>query len=92
MAEIKSRDEEDLLDQFLVQDIYYWIGLDDLATEGRYVWAESHQVVEYSNWNAGEPNDTLNNEDCVLKYPGGEGWNDTICTSSSYHALCEIEI
>ena len=35
LAEIKSKEEEELLDQFLIQGTTYWIGLDDLATEGR---------------------------------------------------------
>ena len=35
LAEIKSKDEEDTLDQYLVHGILYWIGLSDLAVEGR---------------------------------------------------------
>ena len=35
LAEIKSKAEEDTLDQYLVHGILYWIGLSDLAVEGR---------------------------------------------------------
>ena len=35
LAEIKSEDEEETLDQYLVHGILYWIGLSDLAVEGR---------------------------------------------------------
>ena len=34
LAEIKSKDEEETLDQYLVHGILYWIGLSDLAVEG----------------------------------------------------------
>lgn len=34
LAEIMSRDEENLLDKFLVSGISYWLGLTDLSHEG----------------------------------------------------------
>ena len=34
LAEVKSREEEALLDQFLIEGTVYWIGLDDFASEG----------------------------------------------------------
>ena len=34
LAEIMSRDEEDLLDTFLIEGTSYWIGLTDLSHEG----------------------------------------------------------
>ena len=41
--------------------------LDIVPASGRFMWAESHQVVEYSNWNSGEPNNFFGVEDCVFK-------------------------
>ena len=34
LAEIKSKEEEDALDKYLIHDLNFWLGLEDLATEG----------------------------------------------------------
>ena len=52
---MNTREEEEQVDQFLIHDLFYWIGLSDLATEGSYVWAESHAEAEYTNWAADQP-------------------------------------
>ena len=100
LAEIQSREEEDLLDQFLVKGLVYWIGLDDLATEGKFVWAESHQVAEYTNWRASQPDNGSGVEDCTWKTVESSmnGWNDATCTRTIYegiggiHAICEYDL
>merc|ERR1712126_153109 len=97
LAEIMSRDEEDLLDTFLIEGTSYWIGLSDLSHEGVYRWEESHQVAEYTNWAPGEPgSDTSQN--CIWKayLEGVVGWHDAACSAYDYdhgfgeqHALCQ---
>lgn len=56
-----------------------WIGLNDVETEGTFVWA-SGDPATYRNWNTGEPSGSeFGNEDFVqmLDTPGLEGlWND----------------
>ena len=52
----------------------YLIGLNDIATEGTFVWP-SGLPVTYTNWNAGEPNNFGAGEDFVEVYPNGT-WND----------------
>lgn len=56
-----------------------WFGLGDAAVEGTYVW-QSGAAADYLNWNAGEPNNS-NNEDCTEFYSSGK-WNDAGCTGA----------
>ena len=48
MAEIQSKEEEDLLDQFLLSEVAYAIGLNDIAHEGIWefkFYIDSNKVV-----------------------------------------------
>ena len=56
----------------------YWIGLNDVAAENTWVWS-SGEVLDYSNWLPGEPNNTPPGEDwVVMNWPTSSiyGWND----------------
>jgi len=57
----------------------YFIGLNDIATEDQFVWADGSSVC-YQNWADNEPNDcpTLGGEDCGEITSTGE-WNDLPC-------------
>ena len=95
LAEIVSKNEQTNLNTILRDDSQYWIGLSDLATEGKFVWQHSFSPLrEYTNWFPGEPNN-INNEDCVSLWPhrpqGGWGWNDERCYTYR-HALCKSYI
>ena len=102
LAEIQTRDEENMLDEFLIQGTTYWTGLNDLAREGRFVWAESHQETDYFNWAVGQPDEEdSDTDDCVWKAVTKDtfkGWHDSLCTNittawnAEVHALCEIDI
>jgi hypothetical protein len=54
-----------------------WIGGNDAVTEGTWVW-ETGEPWAYSNWNAGEPNNS-GNEDYIMMYSSGL-WNDVYPT------------
>ena len=92
LAEIMSKIEQTNLNTILRDDSRYWIGLSDLATEGKFVWQHSFSPLkEHTNWNwlPGEPNDS-GNEDCVCVHQrkGSWGWNDVRCYIDA-HALCK---
>ena len=62
-------------------------------TTGKWTWAESHEVADFTNWAAGgEPSGGVG-EDCVMKVFWRPGWHDTTCDSDFWevpmHALCE---
>ena len=63
-----------------------WIGLNDIAEEGEYVW-ESGAGTVYRNWDGYEPDNADNIEDCVAVRPDGP-WNDQPC-SATRMVLCE---
>ena len=54
----------------------YWMGMNDIAREGTWVWA-SGEPVAYTNWYPGEPSDTPPGEDGgVVSGPDAGQWND----------------
>ena len=53
-----------------------FIGMNDLASEGDWVWS-SGEPVTYTNWAPGEPNNWLGVEDIAVMNWGSAGsWND----------------
>ena len=104
LAEIQSHEEDSLLDIMLPEDTNYWLGLSDLAVEGRFVWEDSHSVAVYTGWAPGQPDNIgtnllTRNADCVFKSfrisQGEAGWHDVECAAvdwhGSNHALCEYD-
>ncbi|MEZ4468533.1 MAG: lectin-like protein [bacterium] len=65
----------------------YWLGLDDLATEGDWRWIDGRRPT-YTNWNGGEPNNAGNNEDCGHLWGQNGRWNDLPC-NRAIGVLCE---
>jgi hypothetical protein len=68
----------------------WWMGLNDRASEGSFVW-DSGQPVTYSNWYAGEPNNSVGgNEDCAQlnRFYPNNGWNDEPC-ELHFRYICE---
>ena len=67
-----------------------WIGANDLAVEGKFVWAGTGQPVSYTFWGGANP-DNWEEEDCVQLMPSNNGrWNDISCTTGyTQTTLCE---
>nr|XP_060625027.1 pulmonary surfactant-associated protein D-like [Anolis sagrei ordinatus] len=75
-----------------LQQIVTWhnaravLGISDRATEGKFEDLKG-QVIEYSNWASGEPNDA-GNEDCAEMHPDGK-WHDRGC-ALEWLVICEF--
>ena len=65
---------------------YFWIGINDLVTEGTFQYATGGDLV-YTNWQSGEPNNS-GGEDCVETHFQTE-WNDRPC-NVQFPSICEI--
>ncbi|MDW3195083.1 MAG: SdrD B-like domain-containing protein [Cytophagales bacterium] len=72
LVAINSQEENDFV-RTLTNNTF-WIGLNDLDSEGNFVWSNG-DPVSYTNWGAGEPNNN-NNEDVVEMSPVTGLWND----------------
>lgn len=56
------------------------IGLNDIGSEGSYKWTDGNPYGQYLNWNTREPNDAVNQEDCVHLLKSINKWNDNHCS------------
>ena len=71
----------------------YWIGINDIDVEDKWVYSSSGQAVLYINWQLNEPDDYDQSEDCVS---GGwiqdipSPWYDRNC-NDSHRVVCELK-
>ena len=83
VATISSAEANDLLNSQIGFQ-RSWIGFNDVATEGTFVWQDGSPVV-YTNWAAGQPNNG-GNEDYTLLRENGL-WHDYPVTDSYKYVL-----
>ncbi|XP_028657187.1 low affinity immunoglobulin epsilon Fc receptor-like [Erpetoichthys calabaricus] len=66
----------------------YWIGLTDLANQGKYVWLDNRPLdPKQSFWHSSQPNGK--NEHCV-QIEAEEKWHDFPCATLT-KMICEID-
>ena len=66
-----------------------WIGYNDRAQEGTWIWSITGKSGTYTNWSPGEP-DNGGNSDCAILWSGQEWtfWDDVRCDHTQWF-VCE---
>ena len=66
----------------------FWIGLNDFAKEGTFLWEHSGQdLSNFKKWRWLEPNNVNGEEHCVVQHLGV--WLDISCDQKRY-SICEF--
>ena len=66
-----------------------WLGISDIATEGRWVSAQVGTAVTYTPWSKGEPSGGKS-ENCGMLQERTGLWNDISCYKNLNY-ICERE-
>ena len=77
LATVKSYDDNSLMYNTAPAGSSCWIGLNDIASENTFVWADG-STSTYRLWGGSEPNN-YGNEDCTHTFYS-KYWNDLPCT------------
>jgi hypothetical protein len=68
-----------------------WIGFTDQASEGTWAWSDGTPAA-FTNWNAGEPNNSSNTEHYAEMLGSNGRWNDLNDAGATYPHLAVIEL
>ena len=69
-------------------EVSYWLGGNDIETEGVFKWVKSDLPMTYTDWSPGQPDDA-GGEDCMeLRGAFQYHWNDLPC-NIPHHFICE---
>ena len=68
-----------------------WIGIHHLHDENRTVFASTKTTVAWSNWDANEPNNENNGEDCVHLYTYHPA-TDNYCELDNWQTIAGITL
>ena len=86
LATVTSSEEDTLLYSLATSGTSCWIGLNDIETEGTFMWADGSSS-SYRSWSSGQPNNVNGNQDCVETF-NSQYWNDEDCTVNQNCYLC----
>ena len=88
LVTIHSEEEQDFVSSIIPVNVDVWMGGNDLATEGDWVWEDGKPWGVYTKWRPGEPNNYQDNEDCLLMVEREKTWNDKEC-SAQQSSVCK---
>ena len=77
LASIGSESEQSTM-YSMVGSEGVWTGLNDILDEGVYAWTDS-ALLDYTNWNNGQPNNRDGNQHCVFMRGQDGKWDDIVC-------------
>ena len=80
LASISNSAENDEVYDLLGSWTYGWIGLNDRATEGTFVWSDG-TTFNYNAWNSGIEGQSTASEDCAMHFGNGN-WIDIDCDTT----------
>ena len=100
MVEVETEEENNALYQEMnrngwnSQKLQPWLGLTDVKQEGTFLWSSTGEEPGYTNWGAGEPNNSGGKEDCAHFWLSRGQWNDDRCDKRAWEdrkfvAVCE---
>ena len=80
LASVHGQGEMGFITHNMKNPARYWIGLNDLKNESKWVWTD-HSRVSYMIWGKGKPDNRNNTEHCVHTRKIGLTitWNDNEC-------------
>jgi hypothetical protein len=64
-----------------------WIGANDVAFEGAWSNVDG-TAFDYSNWDAGQPDNYRGGQDCALMWQNGK-WDDCTCDAGHFNFACD---
>lgn len=88
MLTINNQQEEDQLTAIIMEYNVgkVWLGANKLA-QNSFSWVTNGRTLNYTGWGEGEPNN-VGNEDCVMRGPGSNTWNDVTCGNTGNAVVC----
>lgn len=99
LVQIDDQNDEDAIQEIIQSEEYkklpepfWWIGANDLGSEGSFFWIGSGQLIGFSNYAPGQP-DNAGHENCIeIRGHFQFKWNDHQCREQKYFICNENSI